>query len=151
LNLLQELQQRFGLALLFISHDLGVVDLVCDDVIVLYQGRIVEHGAPEVLFRRAAHPYTRALMLAVPRLKPGPRRTRPATVVLPAAAAAAEACAFAPRCPWAEARCRDERPLLRSLAAGHAAACHRAEAVAAHMAEEAAEEGAAEGAEVRAG
>ncbi len=142
LNLMQDLQQRFGLALLFISHDLAVVDLVCDDVVVLYQGRIVEHGAPELLFRRAAHPYTRALMLAVPRLQPGARRAgrapRPATVAAPATASTAQGCAFAPRCPWAEARCRDERPLLRSLSAGHAAACHRAEDVAAQVAEEAA-------------
>jgi peptide/nickel transport system ATP-binding protein len=137
LNLMQDLQQRFGLALLFISHDLAVVDLVCDDVIVLYQGRIVEHGAPDVLFRRAAHPYTRALMLAVPRLKPGARRSKPATVAA-AATGPADGCAFAPRCPWAEARCLDQRPLLRSLGAGNAAACLRAEDVAARVAEEAA-------------
>ena len=66
LNLMQDLQQRFGLALLFISHDLAVVNLVCDEVVVLYQGRIVERGAPGTLFRAAAHPYTRRLLAAVP-------------------------------------------------------------------------------------
>ena len=66
LNLMQDLQDQFGLAFLFISHDLGVVNLVCDEVIVLYQGRIVERGAPDTLFREAAHPYTRRLLAAVP-------------------------------------------------------------------------------------
>jgi peptide/nickel transport system ATP-binding protein len=134
LNLLQDLQQRLGLALLFISHDLAVVDLVCDQVIVLYQGRIVERGAPDVLFRQAAHPYTRALLGSVPRLQPGvPRRL--ARSPLPVAEASAAGCAFAPRCPWAQARCLQAQPVLRALptdaAAPHAAACHRAEVVAA--------------------
>ena len=66
LNLMQDLQDQFGLAFLFISHDLAVVNLVCDEVIVLYQGRIVERGAPDTLFREAAHPYTRKLLAAVP-------------------------------------------------------------------------------------
>ena len=66
LNLMQDLQDQFGLAFLFISHDLGVVNLVCDEVIVLYQGRIVERGPPDTLFREAAHPYTRKLLAAVP-------------------------------------------------------------------------------------
>jgi peptide/nickel transport system ATP-binding protein len=137
LNLMQDLQDRFGLALLFISHDLAVVDMVCDEVIVLYQGRIVERGAPDTLFRQAGHPYTRALLEAVPRVQPGARRTvrtvarsaeAPATV-------AGEGCAFLPRCPFAGERCARERPLLRALpaplGAAHAAACHVAEQVAA--------------------
>jgi peptide/nickel transport system ATP-binding protein len=134
LNLLQDLQQRLGLALLFISHDLGVVDRVSDQVIVLYQGRIVEQGAPDVLFHQAAHPYTRALLRSVPRLMPGARR-RAVRVPLPLAEASAEGCAFAPRCPWAQPLCLQQQPALRALpadaAAPHAAACHRAETVAA--------------------
>jgi peptide/nickel transport system ATP-binding protein len=134
LNLMQDLQDRFGLAFLFISHDLAVVDMVCDEVIVLYQGRIVEQGAPATLFQRAAHPYTRALMQAVPRVQPGAVRRR-GTATVGRGAAPAEGCAFAPRCAWAHARCLGERPLLRVLADGaapaHAAACHVAEAVAA--------------------
>jgi peptide/nickel transport system ATP-binding protein len=136
LNLMQDLQDKFGLALLFISHDLAVVDMVCDEVIVLYQGRIVERGAPDTLFQRAAHPYTRALLQAVPRLQPGAARTRRGAA-LPAAtgAAPADGCAFAPRCTFATERCRTERPPLRELAAlpggVHEAACHVAETVAA--------------------
>jgi peptide/nickel transport system ATP-binding protein len=133
LNLMQDLQQQFGLAFLFISHDLAVVDMVCDEVIVLYQGRIVERGAPAQLFRQAAHPYTRALLAAVPRLQPGLRRRPPPTppAMPPAVPAGAEGCAFLPRCRFAEARCARERPPLRDLQPGgpHAAACHAAEAV----------------------
>jgi len=66
LNLMQDLQDRFGLAYLFISHDLAVVDLVCDEVIVLWQGRVVERGDPDTLFRDPQHPYTRRLLEAVP-------------------------------------------------------------------------------------
>jgi peptide/nickel transport system ATP-binding protein len=137
LNLMLDLQQQFGLALLFISHDLAVVDMVCDEVVVLYQGRIVEQGSPQVLFRCAAHPYTRSLLQAVPRLMPG--ASRPPRVARPPAdagpPASGDGCAFAVRCAWADARCRAERPPLRALAGAaplaHMAACHRAEAVAA--------------------
>ena len=68
-TVMQDLQDQFGLAFLFISHDLAVVNLVCDEVIVLYQGRIVERGAPQALFRAARHPYTRRLLAAVPGAK----------------------------------------------------------------------------------
>jgi peptide/nickel transport system ATP-binding protein len=129
LNLMQDLQDRFGLAYLFISHDLAVVDMVCDEVIVLYQGRVVEQGAPATLFVRAAHPYTRALLHAVPRLQPGAARRRVVSLVTTGPAALA-GCAFAPRCSFVHARCRVERPELRALADGHAAACHVAEQVA---------------------
>ena len=130
LNLMQDLQDQFGLSYLFISHDLAVVDLVCDEVIVLYQGRIVESGAPDTLFRQAAHPYTRALMQAVPQLRPGAARVRRRATPTVTQPASADGCAFASRCAWADERCTRERPLLRALATGHAAACHRAETVA---------------------
>jgi peptide/nickel transport system ATP-binding protein len=139
LNLMQDLQDRLGVTYLFISHDLAVVDLVCDEVLVLYQGRVVEQGTPESLFRAAAHPYTRALMDAVPGLQPGLRsaRRRQPLPALPAAAtsaasrptAAASGCAYAARCPWRQAVCLALRPALRPLATGHWAACHVAERV----------------------
>ena len=128
LNLMQDLQDRLGVTYLFISHDLAVVDLVCDEVIVLYQGRVVEQGSPDTLFQAAAHPYTRALMDAVPRARPGARR---ASRVLPIDwVDAPQGCAFAPRCGWRQPACLDTAPPLRALQAGHRVACHRAEQVA---------------------
>ena len=138
LNLMQDLQDQFGLSYLFISHDLAVVDMVCDEVLVLYQGRVVEQGTPDTLFRQAAHPYTRALLQAVPRLRPGARRGRQGAatpIVTDGGPSPAQGCAFAARCAFVQARCVSEPPLLRVLStaqqAPHAAACHRAEHVAA--------------------
>jgi len=136
LNLLQDLQQQFDVTYLLISHDIAVVDHLCDDVAVLYAGRIVEQGPPEVLFRAAAHPYTRALMDAVPRVDAG-RATRISMKREPAAAsikvteegAAQAGCPYAPRCPWRQAVCVEQMPALHALAEGHRAACHFAEHV----------------------
>ena len=130
LNLMQDLQDRLGVTYLLISHDLAVVDRVCDEVLVLYQGRIVEQGSPETLFQAAAHPYTRALMDAVPRAQPGVRR-QPLAPIIPVAASGG--CAYAARCPLRQAQCLAEPPRLRALNLGlgqtHHAACHRAEQV----------------------
>jgi peptide/nickel transport system ATP-binding protein len=130
LNLMQDLQDSLGVTYLFISHDLAVVDLVCDEVLVLYQGRVVEQGSPETLFQAAAHPYTRALMDAVPRASPGARRA-PRRLVQPLAETAATAggCAYAPRCALRQAVCLADSPALRPVAPGHLAACHLAEQV----------------------
>ncbi len=126
LNLLNDLQGRFGVTYLLISHDLAVVDHVCDEVAVMYLGRIVEHGPSSTLFRGAAHPYTRALLDAVP--QPVPRR-RPRRVPPPVISKSPDGCAFADRCLSAEARCRSEAPALRAVESGHLAACHFAEKV----------------------
>jgi peptide/nickel transport system ATP-binding protein len=153
LNLLADLHEQFGVTYLLISHDLAVVDHVCDEVAVLYAGRIVEQGTPAVLFRAAAHPYTRALVDAVPQALvaqpagtraeaatkgptslnraagPGGRAASADTAVasIRVAPDAAAACAFAVRCGYAQARCVGETPALRVLAAGHQVACHFAE------------------------
>ncbi len=130
LNLMQDLQDRLGVTYLFISHDLAVVDLVCDEVLMLYQGRVVEQGSPQALFNAAAHPYTRAMMDAVPGVRPGTRRA-PRRLVQPLteADAATGGCAYAPRCALRQADCLTSAPALRAVAAGHQAACHLAEQV----------------------
>ncbi|HTT78988.1 MAG TPA: oligopeptide/dipeptide ABC transporter ATP-binding protein [Stellaceae bacterium] len=126
LNLLLRLQREYGLAYLFISHDLGVVQHMCDDIAVMYLGRIVELTDRAALFRRPLHPYTWALLSAVPGAAAarGEARVRlagdPPSAIDPPAG-----CGFASRCPFAEPRCRSERPELRDVAAGHWVACHR--------------------------
>ncbi|HEX2010909.1 MAG TPA: oligopeptide/dipeptide ABC transporter ATP-binding protein [Roseateles sp.] len=133
LNLLAELRQRFGLSYLLISHDLAVVGHVCDEILVLYRGRVVEQGSPEALFRLAAHPYTQALLDAVPRPRPGARRRAPAAPSALAAQARPDTgCAYAARCPHASALCLEQPPPLRALGGGQQAACHHAEAILRH-------------------
>lgn len=124
INLLQDLQARFGTAYLFISHDLKVVRQIADEVAVMYLGRIVEQGPPEALFHAPAHPYTQALVSAVPTALRGTRERiilqgdPPNPVDRPAG------CAFHPRCPRAVPRCREEEPALRPSADGRLTACH---------------------------
>ncbi len=140
LNLLQDLHQQFGVTYLLISHDLAVVDHVCDEVAVLYAGRIVEQGPPQVLFHAPAHPYTRALVEAIPRTDLAPADPAPASAVAAGArptssirvvpaGAVPTGCSFASRCMHGQARCVGEAPELRVVAEGHLAACHFAEAL----------------------
>jgi peptide/nickel transport system ATP-binding protein len=140
LNLLADLQQDFGVTYLFISHDLAVVDHVCDEVAVMYAGRVVEQGAPEVLFKSAAHPYTRALMRALPQVTIGVKaRVSSARVPVEGSTPVTNGsgCSFVARCPFKQVRCEIESPALRPLAIGqagssaqgHSAACHFAESV----------------------
>ncbi len=125
LNLLQDLQDRYGVTYLLISHDLAVVEHVCREVAVMYLGGIVEHGPAEEVFANAAHPYTRALLDAVPRLPPERRDVRPTLKgAVPDPTEAGPGCPFAGRCPLVEPRCLRRAPELREVAPGHAAACH---------------------------
>lgn len=129
LNLMKDLQDEFGLAYLFISHDLSVVRRIAHDVLVLYLGRTVEQGPASVVFSQPMHPYTQALLAATPAVDPGQRAVRvPLTGELPSPIDPPSGCAFRTRCPLAAERCAQERPVLRELA-GRSVACHFAEAV----------------------
>jgi peptide/nickel transport system ATP-binding protein len=129
LNLLEDLQDEFGLSYVLISHDLAVVDYLCDEIAVIYLGRIVEQGRPEDLFGRCAHPYTRALLEAVPQVRAGRERRRRVAQAVASQSVGATGCAYAGRCPFADAHCRAVAPLARSVGSGHIAACHHAEAI----------------------
>jgi oligopeptide/dipeptide ABC transporter ATP-binding protein len=122
LNLLADLKESLALTYLFISHDLHVVRSLSDRVAVMYLGRIVELGAKTTLFSTPAHPYTRALLAATPKL--GSDDGAALAGEPPSAMAPPSGCAFHPRCPAAEERCRSERPELRTLTEGHTVACH---------------------------
>ncbi|HEX8165559.1 MAG TPA: oligopeptide/dipeptide ABC transporter ATP-binding protein [Beijerinckiaceae bacterium] len=126
-NLFLRLRRELGLTMLFISHDLGIVRHLCDRIAVMYLGRIVEAGPTEVVYAAPAHPYTRALMEAVPRLDGGRAAFRPIAGEIPSPLDPPRACAFHPRCPLMIERCRIERPDLRPLGPGRRSACHRAE------------------------
>ena len=132
LALLADLRTRLGLGLLFISHDLHVVRSLCDRVLVLYLGRIMEEGPAAEVLRDPRHPYTRALLSASPSLDPARRRTR---ILLtgdpPSPADPPSGCVFRTRCGWAVPACAAAVPALRTLGPDHRAACIRAEDVAA--------------------
>jgi oligopeptide/dipeptide ABC transporter ATP-binding protein len=127
LNLLVALQRRHGIAYLFISHDLSVVEHVCDRVMVMYLGRIVETGSRERLWRRPLHPYTQALLASAPLADPQRARRRVRRILpgeLPSALAPPSGCAFHTRCPMVRERCRHEAPVLRRFDEDAEAACH---------------------------
>lgn len=123
LNLLLDLQQSHGLTHLLISHNLAVVEQVCTRLAVMYLGRFVESGPTREIFREPAHPYTRALLDAVPSTDPGQRRRR--NRVADPTPAPARGCAFEPRCPLAVPRCREETPRLREVGPDRQVACHQ--------------------------
>jgi peptide/nickel transport system ATP-binding protein len=128
LNLLLELQKRLGLTFLFVAHDLSVVRHISDRVAVMYVGQIVELAPTDSLFSRPRHPYTSALLKAVPVADP---RVQTGDVLLkgevPSPANPPSGCYFHPRCPFADERCRRETPPLRDIAPGHVVRCHHAE------------------------
>ena len=124
LNLLMDLKEREQLTYLFISHDLGVVEHICDEVVIMYLGRVVEHASTEEIFSQPRHPYTQALLAAVPRLEEGKRAYQPVEGEIPSPLNPPSGCHFNPRCPHAMPRCRSEVPLLREVSMRHQAACH---------------------------
>ncbi len=131
LNLLLDLQTRLNLTYIFVAHNLGVVKHICDRVAVMYVGKLVEMSKTVELFHRPRHPYTAALMAAVPVADP---RVQSGNVELkgevPSPANPPAGCYFHPRCAFAEEVCRTEPPAFREITAGHFVACHRAEGLA---------------------
>ncbi|MEZ5593405.1 MAG: ABC transporter ATP-binding protein [Gammaproteobacteria bacterium] len=126
INLFMDLQEEFQLSYLFVAHDLAVVAQVCHRIAVMYLGRIVELAERTELFRNPQHPYTEALLSAIP--MPDPRVTRAQQTIvqgdIPSPSNPPSGCHFHTRCPYAEARCRVETPPLVELSPGHWAACH---------------------------
>jgi len=123
LDLLRRLQSEIGMSILLITHDLSIVAEVCEQVLVMYAGRIVEHAAVDELFRRPRHPYTIGLLSSSPRL--GQRRATLPTIpgMVPAPAQRGKGCYFADRCPRVTERCRDETPALAAVGSEHHVAC----------------------------
>jgi oligopeptide/dipeptide ABC transporter ATP-binding protein len=125
LRLMKQLQDEQGTAILFITHDLGVVAEVADDVLVMYAGRVVEHGGVERIYERPAHPYTQGLMSSIPSLDS--ERKAPLPMIegsVPGLLHLPDGCRFHPRCGHAAALCRETSPSLEDVEARHVAACH---------------------------
>lgn len=125
INLLKDLQEEFGLTYLFISHDLGVIEHVCDRVAVMYLGRIVELADAEQLYQHPRHPYTEALLNSVP--VPDPQHVRQHQILsgeIPSPVDPPSGCHFHPRCPYVQDICRREYPAMTEQVPGHQAACH---------------------------
>jgi oligopeptide/dipeptide ABC transporter ATP-binding protein len=126
LGVLDDLRKRLGLTYLFVSHDLSVVKRMCERVAIMYLGRIVEIGSVEQIFAKPQHPYTRALLAAIPRLEPGSLHDTPAPPGEPSSGpVVTTGCGFRPRCPFAVSTCAEARPPLVSLNGEHMAACVR--------------------------
>jgi peptide/nickel transport system ATP-binding protein len=127
LNLLEDMKARYGLTLVFIAHDLAVVKNVSDRVAVMYLGKLCEVAPPDLLYERAAHPYTDALLKAIPVPDPDVRPEGVAEKLqgdLPSPVAPPSGCHFRTRCPKAQERCAEEEPIMRAVGDGQFVACH---------------------------
>ena len=126
LDLLRDLREDTGAAVILITHDLGVVAEVCDEVLVMYAGQVVERAPVDVLFRMPQHPYTVGLMGSIPRLDTRKEKLAAIRGSVPNMAAPQQGCRFAPRCPFADAKCRNEVPPLAEAAPGQFSRCWKA-------------------------
>ena len=127
LRLMGELRRARGTSILMITHNLGVVAELCDEVYVMYAGEVVERADVFTLFKSCAHPYTRGLMASLPRMTPKGQRLYNIRGTVPNLRAMPEGCRFAPRCDRAMSRCHAEKPALRDLGGGHLCRCFRFE------------------------
>jgi peptide/nickel transport system ATP-binding protein len=124
INLFMDIRERHGLTYLFVSHDLGLVRHISDRVAIMYLGRIVEIGPAQAVFAEPAHPYSAALIKAIPSAQHRKRSFEPVSGEMPSPLAPPPGCPFHPRCPQAMAVCRQVRPELTEIAPGRSAACH---------------------------
>ena len=127
LELMKELKEKTGTAMIMITHDLGIVAETCDEVAVMYAGRIIEHGTLEDVFRNTRHPYTEGLFNSLPNLNDRKAELKPSRGLMPDPSNLPKGCAFAPRCEYACARCEEERPKLVKHSDTHSVACLRYE------------------------
>ena len=125
LELMANLRREFGSSMLLITHDLGVVAEVCDNVAIMYAGEIVEYGDLRHIYRNASHPYTEGLFGSIPNLNDETDRLKPIRGLMPDPADLPAGCSFAPRCPYATDRCRAEDPATYEIEPGHLVKCHR--------------------------
>jgi oligopeptide/dipeptide ABC transporter ATP-binding protein len=126
LALIRRLAAELGMAVLLVSHDLGIISQMCHRVIVMYAGKIVEEAPMATIFHAPEHPYTRGLIGCIPRLDEAPERLGAIAGVMPGLRDLPSGCRFHPRCPIAEPRCAVEEPALRTITDGHRVACHLA-------------------------
>jgi oligopeptide/dipeptide ABC transporter ATP-binding protein len=134
IELLRELRQELGITYIFISHNLAVVQVLSDNVLVMYLGEVVEQASADDIFCRPHHPYTRALLRSVLKVPQTAAARTPLAVLpgeMPSPLSPPSGCPYHPRCPLATSRCREEKPVLRDVSGGHRAACHHAEQAAA--------------------
>jgi len=125
INLLQDLQKEFGLTLLFVAHDLSVIKHICDRIAVMYLGKIVETATKKELFNNPKHPYTRALLSAIP--IPDPKLRKRGEILMgdvPSPINPPSGCRFHTRCPYVKAICKEEEPKLETSNNAHYVACH---------------------------
>jgi oligopeptide/dipeptide ABC transporter ATP-binding protein len=125
LRLLREIQEETGLSIIFITHDFGIVAKMCDRVMVMYAGRVVETGSVRDIFNHPSHPYTQALLNSVPKLEERTNRLYSIEGQPPALWNLPVGCRFAQRCPYADERCEREYPPSFTVKEGHTAACWR--------------------------
>ena len=123
LDLIEELRDRIGLAVVLISHDLAVIRRVCERTVVLYAGQIAEYGGTDQVLNAPGHPYTQALLRSIPRLDTAGQQLASIPGLVPTGRIPIAGCAFAPRCTWARDACRASQPGPRPVQAGHTAAC----------------------------